>query len=132
MQTENILIPISPGELIDRITILEIKMKEITDSKKIKNISYELRLLKDVKSKSLVKSDRLDELHEELREINKSIWDSEDDVRMYWNDNAKFTEGARNSHYKNDERSRVKREINEMLGSKIIEEKSHPTYEHKS
>jgi hypothetical protein len=127
----NILVPISPGELIDKITILEIKLSEITDSSKLRNIQCEFELLEQALKKQVVSSDTLQKLHTELRTINKKIWDTENDVREFWNDDKKFLEGARGSHYQNDERARVKRAINTFLGSTIVEEKSHPAYDHK-
>jgi hypothetical protein len=127
-----ILIPVSPGELIDKITILEIKLSEITDAVKLQNVQDELHLLNEVLEVKIVASDTLQALHDELRAINKKIWDTENDVREFWNDDVKFLEAARGSHYQNDERARVKRAINTLLGSTIIEEKSHPKYEHKT
>lgn len=131
MKERYITIPISPGELIDRITILEIKQKAITDETKLKNVNYELSTLLQVDLRGGNKADELKKLHTKLREVNQNIWDSENDVREFWNDDAKFAAAARNSHFYNDERAKLKREINELLGSKIIEEKSHPKYEHK-
>lgn len=126
-----ILTPVSPGELIDKITILEIKMVEIHDAEKLVNVKCELTLLTEILQKEVVLSEKLTELHTELRSINKKIWDTENDVRAFWNDDKKFLKASRSSHYENDERARVKREINTLLGSSIIEEKSHPKYEHK-
>ncbi len=126
-----ILTPVSPGELIDKITILEIKMGEITDAEKLMNVERELMLLTDVLHKEIPTSENLILLHNELRVINKKIWDTENDVREFWNDDAKFIIATRGSHYENDARARVKKEINDLLGSSIIEEKSHPKYEHK-
>ena len=122
--------PVSHGELIDKITILEIKMVEIHDAEKLVNVKRELRLLTEVLQKEVTSSEKLTELHIELRSINKKIWDTENDVREFWNDDVKFLAAARGSHFENDARARVKREINQLLGSTIIEEKSHPKYEH--
>lgn len=124
-------VQVSPGELIDKITILEIKMKEIHDAEKLMNVEREFELLLDVMEKELPLSEELSQLHSELRLINKKIWDTENDVREFWNDDAKFIVATRSSHYENDQRARVKMEINQLLGSSIIEEKSHPKYEHK-
>lgn len=126
-----ILTPVSPGELVDKITILEIKMEEISDVEKRVNIERELTLLLEVMKKELPLSEELTRLHTELRLINKKIWDTENDVREFWNDDAKFIIATRGSHFENDKRARVKKEINQFLGSGIIEEKSHPKYEHK-
>lgn len=127
-----ILTPISPGELIDKITILEIKMEEIHDAEKIVHVERELILLTEVIKRELPASEKLTELHLELRTINKKIWDTENDVREFWNDDQKFLNAARASHFENDARARVKREINQLLGSSINEVKSHPAYEHKT
>ncbi len=127
-----ILIPCSPGELIDKITILEIKQSEITDPEKLENIKNELSLLTEVLNREVPISDELVALHTELRAINKKIWDTENDVRQFWNEDTLFLKASRGSHFENDERARVKRAINELLGSLIVEEKSHPTYEQKS
>ena len=127
-----IKIPVSPSELIDKMTILEIKLEEIADEAKLKNIQQEFNLLDTVLKNEVLSSTELDELRKQLRNINKKIWDSENYVRQYWNDDARFVEGARQSHYNNDERARLKREINTLLGSSITEEKSHPKYEHKA
>ena len=131
MIIEQILTPISPGELIDRITILEIKSKQITDPERLTNIKYELTELNKVKDKELTYTDEITKLHIAMQKANKSIWDSEDVVRRDWDDPESFIKAAKNSHFQNDERSRIKREINKVFGSKIVEEKSHPTYEHK-
>lgn len=126
-----ILAPISPGELIDKMTILEIKLIEITDSAKVKNIQAEYDFLSGVFQKEIVCTDKLLALKEELRATNKKIWESENDVRAFWDDEVLFNKGAKQSHFYNDERAKIKRQINELLGSSIIEEKSHPKYEHK-
>ncbi|QQR64921.1 hypothetical protein IPH92_05225 [Candidatus Kaiserbacteria bacterium] len=126
-----ILIPCSPGELIDKITILEIKLSEITDVAKIENIKKELSLLTEVLNREIPSSEALEVLHTELRTANKKIWDTENDVRQFWNEDALFLKASRGSHFNNDERARVKRAINELLGSGIMEEKSHPKYEQK-
>ncbi len=126
----HVLTPVSPGELIDKITILEIKMEEIRDAEKRLNVEYELKLLTEVLKRDISSSEKLNVLHTELRIINKKIWDTENDIREFWNDDISFLSAARGSHFYNDERSRVKREINQLLGSTIVEEKSHPKYEH--
>jgi len=126
-----IQIPVSPGELVDKITILEIKLDELLDVTKLKNVRQELDLLNAVVKEKIHDSPELSLLKTQLRSINKKIWDSENFVRQHWNDDARFVGGARQSHYNNDERARLKREINAFLGSTISEEKSHPTYEHK-
>jgi hypothetical protein len=125
-----ILIPVSPGELIDKITILEIKQREITDEAKLVNVRAELALLSQVYAKEISESDELTQLKEQLLTANKKVWESENDVREFWQDEVKFNAGAKQSHFYNDERMKAKRAINDLLGSTIIEVKSHPKYEH--
>ena len=125
----HITIPVSPGELIDKITILEIKIEEFSDAAKLKNVQHEFSLLAQILNDEIKESLELKNLHAELKAVNKKIWDSENLVREYWNDDAYFVEGARNSHYNNDERARIKKAINDLLGSSITEEKTHPAYE---
>lgn len=126
-----ILVPVSVGELVDKITILEIKLAEIKDEAKLKNVQYEYDLLMEVYKKEVPQSSELDRLHKELYVSNRKEWDHENDVRAHWNDDAIFLKGARDTHYQNDIRARLKREINDLMGSSIVEEKSHPKYEHK-
>ncbi len=124
--------PISPGELIDKITILEIKLAEITDPAKLKNVQVEHDFLNAVFEKEIPSTPELIQLKEQLRAANKKIWDGENDVRAHWDDEALFNKAAKQSHFYNDERMKFKRAINDILGSSIIEEKSHPKYEHKA
>lgn len=130
----NISIPVSPGEMLDKLTILEIKLEEITDETKLANIQSEYALLQEALVQNVsVPEESLDAfsaLREELLVINKKIWDSENDIREFWKDDVRFIAAAKQSHFYNDERARVKRAINNLLGSSIVEEKSHPKYEH--
>lgn len=123
----NIEIPVSLGELVDKITILEIKRNEISDETKLKNINHEFQLLEDVLCKTNLKEELLP-LHNELFEVNKRIWDYENerrDCETVKNFGEKFIEAVRQIHINNEERSRVKRVINTTYGSSIIEEKSY-------
>ena len=124
----NSMIPVSPGELIDKITILEIKADRITDPEKLKNVVHELKLLQEVYNQ-ISSNDQLNTLHQQLREINEKIWETEDLVRAHWHDDVCFVKAARESHHQNDRRGQVKREINMLLKSSILEEKQHPTYD---
>jgi hypothetical protein len=125
-----ILAPISYGELIDKLTILEIKLGEITDSEKRANVQKEYDLLCEIYA-NVPDSEELAILKSQLFSINKKIWDSEDHIRTHWNNDPEFLRGTRESHYLNDERAKIKRQINVVSGSSLIEEKSHPKYEHK-
>tara|TARA_Y100000590_G_scaffold466082_1_gene640311 strand:- start:1223 stop:1606 length:384 start_codon:yes stop_codon:yes gene_type:complete len=122
--------PISLGELIDKISILQIKHEKINDLKKKKIIANELQLLQDILHNNIDK-----ELYEsflnKLITINKKLWSIEDDLRMHeknkkFDDN--FVELARSVYYSNDERAKIKLEINNKFGSKIIEVKSYEKY----
>lgn len=123
----NIEVPISLGELVDKITILQIKRLEITNESKLKNINYEYQLLDNVLVETNIK-DELKPLSDELMSINRKIWDLEDVRRKCENDKdfgEIFLNAVRQIHINNEERSRVKRIINTTYGSDIVEEKSY-------
>ena len=122
---------ISPGELIDKITILEIKMDRITDEKKLKNIKTEWDALNQSRANKILISAKLDELTAELKTINETLWVIEDDIRGCEHRKEygeAFITLARSVYLNNDHRARVKRKINELLGSRLIEEKSYSDY----
>ena len=122
---------ISPGELIDKITILEIKMDRITDEKKLKNIKTEWDALNQSRANKILISAKLDELTAELKTINETLWVIEDDIRECERRKEygeAFITLARSVYLNNDHRARVKRKINELLGSRLIEEKSYSDY----
>jgi tetratricopeptide (TPR) repeat protein len=130
-QALSILIEVAPGELIDKITILEIKRARITDTTKVANVQTELDLLSAARDRALRKSPELDALTEELKKTNIVLWDVEDEIRLCERDQdfgPRFIELARSVYRHNDRRSAVKRQINELLGSKLIEEKSYEQY----
>lgn len=131
MPTTSVSIEISPGELIDKITILMIKSERVKDPAKLENVRTELTLLEDARGKQITASPDLQVLEGELKTINETLWEIEDDIRDC--ERAKefgdrFIELARAVYKTNDERSRVKRNINELLGSSIMEEKSYQSY----
>ncbi len=127
-------IEVSNGEIIDKYTILEIKLSEIKDEKKLANIQHEYNTLTpDVKSiYSLAKdADNLKKLHKDLLEVNKKLWKIEDDIRECERANdfgQTFIDLARAVYYTNDDRSDVKKEINIYTGSDLVEEKSYEEY----
>jgi hypothetical protein len=127
----NIEIPVSPGEVLDKITILEIKSERIDDAAKLANVRLELELLDRVWSEAVDEDEELAGLRRELREINETLWAIEDDIRDKERASS-FDEGfielARQVYFTNDRRSAVKRSINEHLGSAIMEEKSYQAY----
>lgn len=124
-----ILIPISIGELYDRLTILEIKENFINDAEKLKNIRKEQNILSEI----LLKQQRVDkELYLKMKSINLELWMIEDKIRVKEKNkqfDQEFIELARNVYYKNDERSKIKREINLKYNSDIIEEKQYEKYD---
>ena len=120
----SILIPVSAGELVDKITILEIKEARITDAGKVASVKAELALLM-VEFIKLPQSEELSRLRGALKSANEKIWDVEESVRQSGIGDAKFLEWSKISHTGNDERFRLKSEINKLLGSEIVEVKSH-------
>ena len=128
---ESISVEVSPGELIDKITILEIKRERIEDAKKLENVKREWGTLTTARDETIKPSDELDGLTAELREANERLWEIEDDIRHCERQNEfsdKFIELARGVYKNNDNRSQIKRRINELLGSRLIEEKSYAAY----
>jgi hypothetical protein len=129
--TNEIRVPVSPGELIDKITILEIKSERMTDAKKVANVRTELAMLLSTWQDSHYATIDIGAEWKSLREINGKLWVVEDDIRDKERDrefDARFIELARSVYVINDERAAVKRKINEKLGSSIVEEKSYADY----
>ncbi len=127
----SIQIPISYGELIDKITILEIKFARIEDSAKRANVERELAVLSDVWQRANVDPARIKEPREQLKAINERLWDIEDAIRGKEADRTfddGFVQLARSVYLTNDERAALKRLINERLGSDLVEEKSYQSY----
>jgi transcriptional regulator of nitric oxide reductase len=129
---ENIKVPVSPGEVLDKITILEIKSERISDLEKVANVRVELALLQETWKEFIRDDEVIRDLHSQLKEVNEALWEIEDDIRD--KERAKefdqrFIELARAVYVTNDRRSRVKKELNLHLGSEIIEEKSYQDYQ---
>src|SRR6185312_11701744 len=126
-----ISVPISYGELIDKITILEIKSERMTDAAKVANVRVELDLLDETwRDASAARIDIADQ-RAALRAVNEALWDIEDRIRLKEKAkafDAEFIELARSVYIRNDERAKVKRAINEKLGSTLVEEKSYEDY----
>jgi hypothetical protein len=130
-QATPILVEVAPGELIDKITILQIKTERIDNADKVKNVRIELEVLETARDNVIPSSAELDRLTAELKSVNEALWVIEDDIRDCERDKdfgPKFVELARSVYRSNDRRAAAKREINELLGSKIIEEKSYADY----
>lgn len=129
--TVEIKVPISPGELIDKLTILEIKAANISDAAKLANVNVELQLLQETWRSSAYASANIDAEWKQLRDINKKLWDIEDKIRDQERErrfDQEFIDLARAVYFTNDERAAVKKQINTKLGSKIVEEKSYAKY----
>ena len=129
---ENIRVPVSPGEVLDKITILEIKSERMSDPEKVANVRVELSLLQETWSQAVAEDDVIRELHAQLKEINEGLWEIEDDIRdkeRVKEFDARFIELARSVYFTNDRRSEVKKKLNLHLGSQIIEEKSYQDYQ---
>ena len=128
---ENIQVPVSPGEVLDKITILEIKSERITDPDKVANVRIELELLRGSWKAAIEEDEVIRDLHARLREINEILWEIEDDIRdkeRAGEFDARFIELARAVYVTNDRRSEVKKKLNLHLGSQIIEQKSYQGY----
>ena len=128
---KQILIPISPGELLDKITILEIKSDRIESSEKKANVDKELAMLSDVWSNSVTEDDDIKSMRSDLKSINETLWDVEDDIRDEERNKcfeARFIELARSVYVVNDQRGDAKKRINVYLKSDIVEEKSYQDY----
>jgi hypothetical protein len=126
-----VLVEISPGELLDKITILEIKAERIADAEKRKNVRIELEILEKARRENLPGLPDLTHLTAQLKAANENLWETEDAIRDCERDGdfgPKFIELARSVYRTNDRRAAVKRQINELLGSQIIEEKSYAAY----
>ena len=125
---DKILAEISAGELIDKITILEIKKEKINDTEKLIDIEKELFSLNDTFRKLISDPSKIKTLMDKLKAINLKLWDIENGKRLAEKNNdfgEKFIELARNVYKDNDERSKIKLSINNILGSNIKEVKSH-------
>ena len=128
----DILAPISVGELIDKITILRIKRERIRAASAQANIDRELDRLLEIRAGASLDRAELAALEEELFRVNGRLWDVEDEVRSLeqrGDFRERFIELARSVYRLNDQRSVLKRRINEVTGSAIVEEKSYPAYE---
>jgi hypothetical protein len=126
-----ILVEVSVGELLDKISILEIKQEKIKDPEKLKFINDEHSILKDQLNKNVSSDEKLNNMFESLKEINSRLWIIEDDKRSC-EKNSDFTENfiklSRDVHFLNDDRAKIKLEINIHTGSKIKEIKEYVKY----
>jgi hypothetical protein len=128
---DNPKIPISWGELLDKITILEIKSENLVSKIALQNVEKEQQQLHTVLLKHAIDKKNIEMLFAELKQINKKLWDVEDSIREKERKKSfdeAFIQLARSVYIINDQRSRVKRNINDALGSDLIEEKSYSEY----
>jgi len=126
-----LLVPISPGELLDKITILRIKSARVRDAQKLANVQRELQLLENTRLTSLPADAQLRDDEAELERVNTQLWDIEDRIREHealQRFDAGFIELARAVYIRNDERAAIKHRINRKLNSTIVEEKSYQPY----
>ena len=123
-----ILVEVSVGELLDKISILEIKKEKIKDSGKLNFINDEYNVLKEQLNKNMKLDDKLEKLFKSLKEINAKLWLIEDDKRLCEKNSdfgEKFVKLSRDVHFLNDDRAKIKLEINDLTGSKIKEIKEY-------
>jgi vacuolar-type H+-ATPase subunit I/STV1 len=128
---KDILVPISPGELLDKITILRIKSARMTDEAKLRNVRVELEALEQTWRDSGAAIPAVAEDEAALQRVNEELWDIEDRIRdkeRAKEFDAVFIELARAVYVTNDERARFKKNINVTLGSRLVEEKSYQPY----
>ena len=126
-----ISVPVSHGELIDKLTILEIKSERMTDPAKLANVREELELLDATWANDAASATDISAERAELKRINEALWEIEDEIRLKEKNqafDARFIELARAVYITNDRRAAVKRAINEKLGSRLVEEKSYQDY----
>ena len=126
-----IIVEVSIGELLDKISILEIKQEKIKDPEKLKFISDEHTVLKDQLNKNVKSNDEIEKLFQSLKEINAKLWVIEDDKRLCEKEKdftEKFIKLSRDVHFLNDDRAKIKLEINNITGSKIKEIKEYTSY----
>jgi vacuolar-type H+-ATPase subunit I/STV1 len=126
-----ISVEVSPGELLDKISILEIKLERIADERALALVRRELASLQSVRAQALPESSQLISLTTELKRANETLWDLEDSIReceRAQRFDARFVELARSIYRTNDRRAALKRQINELLSSSIAEVKSYSAY----
>ena len=126
-----IIVEVSIGELLDKVSILEIKQEKIKDTEKLKFIDNEHSVLKNQLDKNVKSDEKLDKLYQSLKEINSKLWLIEDEKRLCEKKKdfgEKFIKLSRDVHFLNDDRAKIKLEINNHTGSKIKEIKEYTSY----
>ena len=128
---KKILTEISAGELLDKISILEIKLNKIKDHVLLNEVKKEYEILNETKNKNINFSEKIDILYKNLKETNKKLWEIENKVRLCEKNSdfkEKFIQVSRDIYFANDRRSKIKLEINKILGSNIKEVKQYTEY----
>ena len=126
-----ILVEVSVGELLDKLSILEIKKEKVKDHTKLNFINNEYNILKEQMNKNLKSDEKLEKLFQSLKKINSKLWVIEDNKRLCEKNSdfgEKFIQLSRDVHFLNDDRAKIKLEINELTGSKIKEIKEYTDY----
>ena len=130
-KSKKILSEISAGELLDKISILEIKLEKIKDKNNLDEINKEYKILKNAQNSNIEITDKIEKLFQEIKEVNTKLWNIEDKLRICEKNKdfgENFTELARKVYFNNDKRSKIKLEINKILGSNIREIKQYANY----
>ncbi|TBW55903.1 hypothetical protein EZI54_10725 [Marinobacter halodurans] len=126
-----ITVPVSFGEVLDKITILEIKSERIEDAEKVRNVRLELDELSRTWNDAVPDQSAIGELRQQLKAVNEALWEIEDDIRdqeAAQDFGPRFIELARAVYVTNDKRAAIKKEVNLALGSRFVEEKSYKDY----
>ena len=130
-KSKKILSEISAGELLDKISILEIKLQKIQDKNNLDEIKKEYNILIKIQNSSIEFTDKIKNLFKEIKEVNINLWEIEDKIRICEKNKdfgKNFIELARQVYFNNDKRAKIKLEINEILGSSIKEVKQYASY----
>ena len=130
-KSKKILSEISAGELLDKISILEIKLEKVKDKESQEEIKKEHKILKNIQTSSIKLESKIEELFNALKKVNVNLWNVEDSLRICEKNKEfgkKFIELAREVYFNNDKRSKIKSEINKLLGSNIREIKQYVNY----
>jgi len=130
-KSKKILSEISPGELLDKISILEIKLEKVKDKNSLEKIKKEHKILKEIQTSSVDITGKIKDLFQSVKNVNIKLWNIEDKLRIYEknkNFDKNFIELARGVYFANDERAKLKNEINEILKSDIREIKQYVDY----
>ena len=130
-KSKKILSEISPGELLDKISILEIKLEKVKDQNSQEKIKKEYKILKEIQNSSIELTDKIKDLFQSVKNINVKLWNIEDKLRIHEKNkdfSGNFIELARGVYFNNDKRAKIKSEINEILGSNIREVKQYVDY----